>query len=120
MHLPPFHTIGIMLQLFVPLAGPVTVALYPPTSLMDHNTPPAAPTTDTAMEHSKRTGVTAVLAVPSFLETWSLDAESVEWMKSLDFIVRAFSLLCFRILVADFDFDFVLCRHTEAVRLLAK
>ncbi|KZP28667.1 putative aminoadipate reductase [Athelia psychrophila] len=86
MHLPPFHTLGMTMQLFVPLASVMTVALYPPTSLTDHNTPPAAPTTDTAMEHSKRAGVTAIMAVPSFIETWSLDAEGVEWMKSLDFM----------------------------------
>ncbi|KZP17473.1 putative aminoadipate reductase [Athelia psychrophila] len=86
MHLPPFHALGTFLQLFAPLSAGTTVALYPPTSLTDHDTPPAAPTTDTAMEHSKRTGVTALIAVPSFLETWSLDAESVEWMKSLHFI----------------------------------
>ncbi|KZP21519.1 acetyl-CoA synthetase-like protein [Athelia psychrophila] len=86
MHLPPFHTLGTVLQLFAPLFAVNTIAVYPPTSLTDHNTPPAAPTTDSAMEHSKRTGVTALIAVPSFLETWSLDAEAMEWMKSLDFI----------------------------------
>ncbi|KZP17631.1 putative aminoadipate reductase [Athelia psychrophila] len=86
MHLPPFHTLSIEMQLCVPLSGVSTVALYPPTSLTDHTHPPAAPTTDTIMEHSKRTGVTAVMAVPSFLETWSLEREGVEWMKSLDFV----------------------------------
>lgn len=116
MHLPPFHTLGINMQLFVPLASVTTVALYPPTSLTDHNTPPAAPTTDTAMEHSKRTGVTALMAVPSFLETWSLDAESVEWMKSLDFVVRTYSPLCFRI----WEADFVVCRDTQAAHSPAR
>ncbi|KZP21523.1 acetyl-CoA synthetase-like protein, partial [Athelia psychrophila] len=86
MHLPPFHTLGTVLQLFVPLFAVNTIALYPPTSLTDHNTPPTAPTTDSAMEHCKRTGVPTVIAVPSFLETWSLDAKAMEWMKSLDFI----------------------------------
>ncbi|KZP13552.1 acetyl-CoA synthetase-like protein [Athelia psychrophila] len=75
MHLALFRGLSMVMQLFVPLATGITVVIYPPISLTDHNTPPAVPTTDTAMEHSKRTGVTALVAVPSFLETWCLDAE---------------------------------------------
>ncbi|KZP16286.1 putative aminoadipate reductase [Athelia psychrophila] len=86
MHLPPFHTLAINMQLFAPLSGVAAVALYPPTSRTDHARPPAAPTTDSVMEHAKRTGVTAVMAVPSFLEAWSLEREGVEWMKALDFV----------------------------------
>ncbi|KZP13557.1 acetyl-CoA synthetase-like protein [Athelia psychrophila] len=69
MHLALFRGLSMGMQLFVPLATGITVAIYPPISLTDHDTPPAAPTTDTAMEHSKRTGVTALVAVPSFIET---------------------------------------------------
>lgn len=99
MHLPPFHTLAINMQLFAPLSGVAAVALYPPTSLTDHTRPPAVPTTDSVMEHAKRTGVTAVMAVPSFLEAWCLDREGVEWMKALDFVVRILPFSLFFVFV---------------------
>lgn len=91
MHLPPFHTLAINMQLFAPLSGLGTVALYPPTSHTDHTRGPTVPTPDSVIKHAKRTGVTAVMAVPSFVEAWSLEGEGVECMKGLDFVVRAAS-----------------------------
>ena len=88
-HLPPFHTLGLHMQLLTPLSHCTSVALYPPTSLVDHHTPLTVPTCDSAMEHAQRCGVTGLVAVPSFVESWAQgDAgdERVEWMRTLQFV----------------------------------
>lgn len=88
MHFPPFHLIGVVAQILVPLAAVTCVALYPPTSFADPAAATIIPTSDNIMEHCKRTNVTAVLAVPTFLEAWVSEPESVQWLRSLQFIVR--------------------------------
>lgn len=93
MHLPPFHTLGISMQLFAPLAALTPVALYPPTALRDHPSAATVPTSDSIMKHSLRTGVSAVMAVPSFVEAWAsvgggeTGYGGVAWMQSLEWVV---------------------------------
>ncbi|KZP16234.1 acetyl-CoA synthetase-like protein [Athelia psychrophila] len=70
MHLPPFHIFGLVIQLLAPLTSVITVALYPPQSLHDHQLP-IVPTSDSILDHSKRTGVSNISTVPSFVELWA-------------------------------------------------
>ncbi|KAF7985842.1 hypothetical protein HWV62_526 [Athelia sp. TMB] len=89
-HLPPFHALGITIQLLVPLSRGTSVALYPPTSLVDHHTPITIPTIDNAMEHAQRCDVTGIIAVPSFVESWALGGEEqLHWMRELQFVAYA-------------------------------
>lgn len=90
MHLPPFHSMGAVFQLLVPLANAGSVALYPPTSFSDHKKPPIAPTSDNIQEHCQRTNVSAIIVTPNFIETWASQPKSVQWLKTLEFVVCQF------------------------------
>ncbi|KAF7973245.1 hypothetical protein HWV62_15753 [Athelia sp. TMB] len=88
-HLPPFHALGINIQLLMPLSQVTTVALYPPTSISDHLTPITVPTSDNTMEHAQRCGATGILSVPSFVESWAQDSAGYDWMRGLQFVAYA-------------------------------
>lgn len=92
MHLPPFHTFGICLQLLVPLSALYPICVYPPTSFDDPTKAPIIPTSHNIIEHSKRTNATMAVVVPIFLEMWSREPESVEWLKTLKFVVSTIPL----------------------------
>ncbi|KZP08006.1 hypothetical protein FIBSPDRAFT_939222 [Athelia psychrophila] len=83
---PPFHTTGLTFDFLIPLSSLTTVSLCPSTSFYDHAKPPVVPTSDNIIEHCELTGVTGVFAVPSFVETWASEPESVEWLKAKDFL----------------------------------
>lgn len=87
MHLPAFHALGTIMHFIVPLSSITTVALYPPTSLLDHTKLPVVPSSDNIIENCSRTGVDVLVAVPSFLETWIVEPKSIDWLKTLDFVV---------------------------------
>ena len=87
MHLPAFHALGTIMHFIVPLSSITTVALYPPTSLADHTRLPIIPSSDNIIEHCNRTDVDVLVAVPSFLETWNVEPASIEWLKTLHFVV---------------------------------
>ena len=89
MHLPSFHTLGIICQLYIPLASVVAISVYPPTSFADHTKAPVIPTSDNIVEHAKNTQANAAVVVPTFLEIWSSQSENVEWLKTLQFIVSS-------------------------------
>lgn len=77
------------MQLLTPLSQATSVALYPPTSIFDHQTPITIPTSDNAMEHAQRCGVTGLLAVSSFVEAWAKGGavdEQLQWMRGLQFV----------------------------------
>jgi acyl-coenzyme A synthetase/AMP-(fatty) acid ligase len=89
MHLPSFHTTGIITQLYVPLASVASISVYPPTSFTDHTKAPIIPTSDNIVEHSKSTQANAAVVVPTFIEMWSSQPEDVQWLKTLQFIVSS-------------------------------
>jgi acyl-coenzyme A synthetase/AMP-(fatty) acid ligase len=89
MHLPSFHTTGIITQLYIPLASVSSISVYPPTSFTDHTKAPVLPTSDNIIEHSKSTQANAAIVVPTFIEMWSSQPEDVQWLKKLQFIVSS-------------------------------
>ncbi|KZP33068.1 acetyl-CoA synthetase-like protein [Athelia psychrophila] len=86
MHHPPFHGGGLTADFLAPLCSLTSVSLYPPTSFYDHAKAPVAPTSDNIIEHCERTGVTGLYAAPSFIEMWACEPESIEWLKTKDFL----------------------------------
>ncbi|KZP05121.1 acetyl-CoA synthetase-like protein [Athelia psychrophila] len=86
MHAPPSTGSGLMVDFLAPLSSLTSVSLYPPTSFYDHGKAPVVPTSDNIIEHCKRTGVTGVYVVPSYIESWACEPESVEWLKAMDFL----------------------------------
>ena len=89
MHLPPFHTLGFMVHILYALRSCTTVALYPPvakrTDLL-----PIMPTPQNILEHTRRTKSTGIITIPSIIQIWSQDPRSVDFLKSLKFVVRRF------------------------------
>lgn len=83
MGLPSFHTIGVVMQLLLPLANAQTWAAYEPK----YPAPPVVPTPQNTLEVAKLTGCDGILAVPTFIEV-SL---------SLSIRGRSIKLTCYRL-----------------------
>lgn len=64
MAMPTFHTMGIYMQLLLPLVSGQYIALYTPKA----PEAPVVPNPQNVIEVAKITGCTAVGAVPSFIE----------------------------------------------------
>ena len=87
MHLPPFHTLGIMVHIIQALRSCVTVALYPPVTKRP-DLLPIMPTPENVLDHLQRTKSNGIVTIPSMLQVWSHDPKSVDIMKGLQFAVR--------------------------------
>lgn len=61
---PTFHTIGIYMQLYLPLVTSHPIALYPPM----YPSPPVVPTPANVLEVCKAVGANAIPTVPTFVE----------------------------------------------------
>ncbi|KAF9223056.1 putative nonribosomal peptide synthetase [Gyrodon lividus] len=84
MELPPFHTYGVLLQLYVPIAYLVTAVLYPPRSVTDPRVLPVIPTSDNILDSVRRTKCKILMTVPMFLEQWVTSKDAIEELKKLD------------------------------------
>ncbi|EKM52250.1 uncharacterized protein PHACADRAFT_211524 [Phanerochaete carnosa HHB-10118-sp] len=78
---PTFHPMGLLLQATYPLVTGREVVIYTP----QHPAPPVVPHPQNVYEVAKLAKCTALLAVPSFVEAWSLslDTEIIEYLKTL-------------------------------------
>lgn len=93
MHLPPFHILGFVFQILSALRRCTTVALYPPIT-KGPDLLPIMPTPQNILDHAQRTESNGIITVPSIIQVWSHDPKSVDFLKSLEFVVRGlFSLL---------------------------
>ena len=90
MHLPPFHTLGFMVQILYALRSCTTVALYPPVTRRP-DLLPIMPTPQNILDHTRRTKSTGIITIPSIIQVWSQDLKSVDFLKSLEFVVRSIS-----------------------------
>ncbi|KAF5371510.1 hypothetical protein D9615_009619 [Tricholomella constricta] len=85
MALPAFHTLGIYLQVLNPLYGIAPITLYPPTA----TTPellPITPSPQNIIEHTKLTKSNAIIIIPTLLQIWSTSQETIEFLKTLEFL----------------------------------
>jgi hypothetical protein len=92
MHLPPFHTLGFMVQILYALRSCTTVALYPPVTRRP-DLLPIMPTPQNILDHAQRTNSNGIITTPSIIHVWSQDPRSVQFLKSLQFVVRIFFFL---------------------------
>ncbi|CAK5265953.1 unnamed protein product [Mycena citricolor] len=88
-HLPPFHTMGNLLQHLLPVLIGATACIFPPaSSATEYRIPPAA-TSDLALRESQRAHATCIMTVPSFVLEWARNAEDVQYLKTLDLVAFA-------------------------------
>ncbi|KAJ3517676.1 hypothetical protein NLJ89_g350 [Agrocybe chaxingu] len=85
MPLPPFHTIGVYLQLIQPLFGIMPIGVFPPV-VHSPGDQPMPPTPDNTLIHLKRTKTNCLIIVPAFLHAWVNSQEALDLMKSFIFV----------------------------------
>lgn len=89
--LPPFHAMGLCVQLTLPLYLCATIAIFPPVVTAPHMLP-MAPTPDSILEHTQRTKSSCALTIPAFLQIWAQDKHALEILSSMDYVVCFLSL----------------------------
>ncbi|KAF8295666.1 acetyl-CoA synthetase-like protein [Clavulina sp. PMI_390] len=81
---PPFHILGMFLQLFVPLASGVTIVLW---ELAPEGCPTPVSTADNTLRAIEASGCDATFVVPSFATQWSHNEEDVRILAKLDRVI---------------------------------
>ena len=76
-----------MVQILYALRSCTTVALYPPVTKRP-DLLPIMPTPQNILDHTRRTKSTGIITIPSIIQIWSQDHKSVDFLKSLEFVVR--------------------------------
>ncbi|KAL4260475.1 Adenylate-forming Reductase [Pleurotus pulmonarius] len=82
MALPSFHTLGVYMQLLVPIFAGVPACVYTPTMTSAFDMP-VMPTPDNILEHARRVQCNILITLPTLLQIWSHSPSSVEYLKSL-------------------------------------
>ncbi|KAG5337476.1 hypothetical protein C0989_009589 [Termitomyces sp. Mn162] len=86
MALPAFNPFAVVLEIFHPAFTVITIALFPPVYITGGI--PRTPSPQAIIEHAKATIANALVAVPPvFIESWAKSPETIEYLKSLEFIV---------------------------------
>ena len=93
--LPPFHAMGLCVQLTLPLYLCATIAIFPPVVTAPHLLP-MAPTPDSILEHTQRTKSSCALTIPAFLQIWAQDKRALDILSSMDYVVCLFFRLTIR------------------------
>lgn len=78
-----------MVQILYALRSCTTVALYPPVTKRP-DLSPIMPTPQNILDHTRRTKSTGIITIPSIIQVWSQDLESIDFLKTLQFLVRVF------------------------------
>ncbi|KAH9941064.1 hypothetical protein B0H21DRAFT_811720 [Amylocystis lapponica] len=79
---PPFHSMGIFVQLYSPFLNGVPAAIFPPQA----PALPIMPTPENTLDAIRRTRCTATLGAPAFLEDWVQDEDTVKLLASLELL----------------------------------
>ncbi|KAF8971243.1 hypothetical protein BDZ97DRAFT_1349060 [Flammula alnicola] len=85
MQLPPFHALGIVVQVFLPLFSCLAIVFYPPV-VKSAEIVPILPAPDTILDHLKRTNCNALVIIPSFLQVWAQEKESIDILRRLELV----------------------------------
>lgn len=91
MHLPPFHILGVLFHLSIPLGVGSPIALWLPST--DSLASPPMPTPESTMYAIKRAGCTSCAVVPAFLVAWAKNDHDVEYLKTMHYMVRSYQAL---------------------------
>lgn len=86
MALPPFHTLGIAVQVLVALYAVVPIGLYPPVATTP-TSQPMMPTPSNILDHLVRSGSNSLMIIPALLQIWSQDKKAVEILSRLEYAV---------------------------------
>lgn len=81
---PPFHMIGIIVQLLVPVYKGTTILLW---DLTPEGHPVPVPTPENTIQTLETFGCDSTLVMPSFLVTWAQNEKAVEYLSQMDYIV---------------------------------
>ncbi|KAF8320368.1 acetyl-CoA synthetase-like protein [Clavulina sp. PMI_390] len=84
MAMPPFHVLGVLIQIVTPLLTGKPIMLW---DIGEDGEPAPLATPETTMQAMRRFGATSVLAVPAFLVAWSRDEQAIEFMKLMDYVL---------------------------------
>ena len=91
MGLPPFHALGMITQMYLPLASLITAIVYPPQASANRRAVPLVPTSDNILDNVRRTHCNVMVVVPTFLEQWAASTEAVEALTKLVQVVSVVS-----------------------------
>lgn len=91
MHLPAFHTLGVISQLLHSMYALSIIALYPPTAFTPSQLP-IMPTPDNILDHIRKTKSESLITIPSLLQIWAQDKQSVETLATLKMIVSQYAV----------------------------
>lgn len=86
MQLPPFHAMGIVLEVFLPLFSCAAVVLFPP-AVTCTDTLPILTTPESVLDHVRRTGCNAIVSIPAFLRVWAGESDAVGTLRGLQLVV---------------------------------
>ncbi|KAG0702280.1 putative aminoadipate reductase [Suillus ampliporus] len=84
---PSFHAMGVVIQLLIPIATLTSVSIYSPTSLHDPLAAPIIPNSQNFLDSVLQTKSNALWAMPAFLEQWALSPNTVDILKTLEYVV---------------------------------
>ncbi|KAL4077419.1 putative nonribosomal peptide synthetase, partial [Scleroderma citrinum] len=87
--LPPFHTMGVYTQVFVPMASLRSVSVYPPTAYLNPTAPPVIANSQNALENAVSTNSNGIISVPSLLEEWVSSPEAVKQLTRFLYVAYA-------------------------------
>ncbi|KAF5322455.1 hypothetical protein D9619_001794 [Psilocybe cf. subviscida] len=85
MALPPFHTLGVIIQIIHSMYGLSTVLLYPPVASKPSQLP-IMPTPDNILDHLRRTKAESLVTIPTLLQIWGQDQEAVDYLATLKLV----------------------------------
>jgi hypothetical protein len=85
--LPSFHTLGIYVQLLIPITSLSSVSIYPPTSFLDPSAAPIIPNSQNILDSVLKTKSNALVVVPAFLEQWAFSPNAIDILKTLEYVV---------------------------------
>lgn len=89
MALPAFHTLGIIVHLLIGIYAMTPVSLYTPIATK-RSSMPMMPTPDNILHHMVQTKSNCLVIIPAFLQIWAQDQKVVDYLASLEFVVRLF------------------------------
>ncbi|KAF8955032.1 acetyl-CoA synthetase-like protein [Flammula alnicola] len=85
MHLPPFHTLGVIASIIHATYALSPVILYPPVATSPSMLP-IMPTPDNIIDHLRRTKAMSLITIPTLLAIWAQDKESVDFLATLKMV----------------------------------
>ncbi|KAF9072483.1 putative aminoadipate reductase [Rhodocollybia butyracea] len=83
--LPSFHTMGVLVQVLMPLYGLISIAVFAPTVIKPEALPIIG-TPKNVLEAAQILKPTLMISIPSFIHTWAQSDQAVEFLRTLRFL----------------------------------